>query len=68
MKKIYFALAILITFSVLMSGCTQTDTTDSGEEKVTVTNSDEANQTLNDASVDITGIDNTLSDLDDSLE
>ncbi len=68
MKKIYFALAILLTVSVLMSGCTQTDTTDSGEEKVTVTNSDEANQTLNDASVDITGIDNTLSDLDDSLE
>ena len=67
MKKIYIVLAVLLAVSILFSGCTETQTV-SDTDKVVVTNSDEANQTLNDASVDITGIDNTLSELDDSLQ
>lgn len=70
MKKIYLILVILLTVGILFSGCTQgSDATDlNDEEKVIISNADEANQTLNEASVDITGIGNTLSEIDDILE
>jgi peptidoglycan hydrolase CwlO-like protein len=63
MKKI-LAICLIISLALVMFGCTTTEVNDTN---TTVTTENEANQSIDDLSSDLTGLEDTINDIDNLL-
>ena len=63
-KTIVILIVILLIGALFLGGCTETDPDDSGS---TINSAAEADETIDNASLDISGINNSLDDIDNLL-